>query len=367
VRIVVSGSAARPWPVDGCGCPACRAGAASPAGLRAGRLVVAAGRVDGFPVEPGDRHEVDGVRVIALPGARPDRPVIVVGAPDSTVLWAEGPGRLPEETVDALTDARLDAAALDLRDDDGHPEPRHLAHAVARLRAVGALGPAADVVALGRTHELNPGPLERRLALWGARVAPDGGELPAPEPAVAAPWRTLVLGPASSGKSASAEDLLAAEPAVVYAATGPVPVVDDPRSPDDQGWAARVAAHRGRRPPWWSTDESGQLAGLLAQQGPPLLVDALGTWVAAVMDRAGAWDDAAGWRDVVEGEVDAVVAAWRQARRRVVAVGEEVGWGVVPADRGVTAFREVLGALTRRLAEQSERVVLVVAGRTVEL
>ncbi len=116
---------------------------------------------------------------------------------------------------------------------------------MARLRAVGALGPAADVVALGRTHELNPGPLERRLALWGARVAPDGGELPAPEPAVAAPWRTLVLGPASSGKSASAEDLLAAEPAVVYAATGPVPVVTTPATPDDEGWAARVAAHRG--------------------------------------------------------------------------------------------------------------------------
>ena len=45
----------------------------------------------------------------------------------------------------------------------------------------------------------------------------------------------------------------------------------------------------------------------------------------------------------------------------------EVGWGVVPAERGVAAFREVLGGLSQRLAAQSEQVLLVVAGRTAEL
>jgi adenosylcobinamide kinase/adenosylcobinamide-phosphate guanylyltransferase len=340
---------------------ACRSGSAAAAGLRIGGVLVAGGRVDGFPLEPGDRHEVDGVRVIGLPGAASDRPVVVVGAPDATVLWAEGPGALPDATVDALADAGLDAVAIDLRGDDGRPEPRHLAHTLARLRAVRALAPGADVVALGRTHDLHPDLLERRLAPWGARVAPDGSALPDPGVTPPALPRTLVLGPASSGKSAFAEDLLAAEPAVVYAATGPAPGGGDP------DWTARVLAHRARRPGWWRTDETGDLAGLLAQPGPPLLLDALGTFVAAAMDRAGAWDDAPGWRRAVEGEVDAVVEAWRGARRQVVAVGEEVGWGVVPADRGVAAFREVLAGFAQRLAEQSERVVLVVAGRTVEL
>jgi adenosyl cobinamide kinase/adenosyl cobinamide phosphate guanylyltransferase len=51
----------------------------------------------------------------------------------------------------------------------------------------------------------------------------------------------------------------------------------------------------------------------------------------------------------------------------VIAVGEEVGWAVVPADRGTAAFREVLGGLAQRLAGHSEQVLLVVAGRTVEL
>ena len=51
----------------------------------------------------------------------------------------------------------------------------------------------------------------------------------------------------------------------------------------------------------------------------------------------------------------------------MVAVGEEVGWGVVPAEHGTAAFREVLGGLARRLADASEQVLLVVAGRSVEL
>jgi adenosylcobinamide kinase/adenosylcobinamide-phosphate guanylyltransferase len=51
----------------------------------------------------------------------------------------------------------------------------------------------------------------------------------------------------------------------------------------------------------------------------------------------------------------------------VVAVGEETGWGIVPAEPGIAAFRELLGNLVQRLAAESERVVLVVAGRVVEL
>ena len=338
-----------------CGSAAC----ASPAGAvtRAGVTTT---------LRPGERLEVDGVRVVALPG--PDAPgappTLVAGTPAGTLLWAQGPGPLADAALDALTGAGLAGAALDLRGAAGRPDPLVLAHGMARLRAAGALAPHTPVVALGIGHELHPGLLVQRLARWGARVAADGEPLLGDDPAEArpdGPLRTLVLGPASSGKSALAEDLLAAEPAVLYAATGPAPSADDPT------WSDRVRAHRGRRPAWWGTDETGDVARLLAAPGPPLLVDALGTWVAAVMDAAGAWDDAPGWQGRVEGEVDAVVAAWRQARRRVVAVGEEVGWGVVPAAAGVSAFRDVLGGLARRLAAESERVLLVVAGRVLEL
>jgi adenosylcobinamide kinase / adenosylcobinamide-phosphate guanylyltransferase len=367
---LIVGSAARTWPVPGCGCVACRSRQpATDAALRVGDVRLAAGRLETpegtRELRAGERYEPGGVRVVALPGARPQLPALVLGLGERTLLWSEGPGDLPDVSLDALADAGLAGAALDLRGSAGLPDPLHLAHTIARLTAVRALAPGCDVVAIGRTHELHPGVLAKRLAHWGARVAPDGTEFgaghgtlaPTPQRRSA---RTLVLGPASSGKSAVAEDLLAAEPEVVYAATGPAPDEQDP------SWADRVAAHRARRPPWWATDESGELIRLLAEPGPPLLVDALGTWVAAAMDRTRAWEDAPGWRVRVEGEVDAVVATWRQARRPVVAVGEEVGWGVVPADPGVAAFREVLGSLLRRLAAESEHVLLVVAGRVVE-
>jgi adenosylcobinamide kinase/adenosylcobinamide-phosphate guanylyltransferase len=368
VPAVLTGTAATPWPVAGCGCVACRGTAAAPAGLRIGPVLVSGGSVTASEgsrsLTAGERFETGGVRLAALPGPAGAPPAVVAGWHDPvprTLLWAEGPGELPAATVEALAGAGLDVVALDLRRAAGAPDPRTLAHALARLRAVDAVAAGADVLALGLTHDLHPGVLAERLARWGARTAADGTALPGSSPSRPDRARTLVLGPASSGKSVLAEDLLAAEPAVVYAATGRRP------DPGDEAWARRVAAHRERRPPWWVTEETADLVALLGRGGPPMLVDALGTWVAAVMDAAGAWDDAPGWREEVEGAVDAVVAAWRQTRRRVVAVGEEVGWGVVPADRGVTAFREVLGGLSQRLAAQSEQVLLVVAGRAVEL
>jgi len=381
----VAGSAAEPWPVQGCGCVTCRTSPArsptssptstptstpAPTALAVGSALLSRGVVTApgtvRTLTAGEGLLVGDVRLAALPGPPGAPPAVVAGwthGPDvRTVLWAEGPGDLADAAVDALAGAGLDALALDLRGPGGAPEPRRLAHALARLRAVDAVAAGADVVALGLTHDLHPGVLATRLQRWGARVAANGSSLPASSPRpVPTPTRTLVRGPASSGKSALAEDLLAAEPSVLYAATGPLP------GTADEAWTRRVAVHRERRPSWWATQEAPDLPALLATPGPPLLVDSLGTWVAGTMDAARAWDDAPGWREQVEDAVDAVVRAWRQARRRVVAVGEEVGWGVVPAERGTAAFREVLGGLAQRLADASEQVLLVVAGRALEL
>ncbi|MGW0451415.1 bifunctional adenosylcobinamide kinase/adenosylcobinamide-phosphate guanylyltransferase, partial [Streptosporangium sandarakinum] len=160
----------------------------------------------------------------------------------------------------------------------------------------------------------------------------------------------------------------------------------------------RVRAHRDRRPAHWGTAETIDLVGLLRTPGPPLLVDGLGTWVAAVFDENGAWpgepenpdrtDDESGpdgARDedqdkdhtdgvggvgglgAVSARCDELVAAWRETRRRVVAVSDETGLGVVPATAGGRMFRDVLGRLNQRLALESEEVALVVAGRLLPL
>src|SRR5688572_3360649 len=89
---------------------------------------------------------------------------------------------------------------------------------------------------------------------------------------------TLVLGGARSGKSEVAEAIAAAlGDTVTYVAAG------EPLDPQaDPDWAGRVAAHRARRPAAWTTVEAvADLSAVLGRLGGVVIVDSLGTWVAA--------------------------------------------------------------------------------------
>ncbi|NED72568.1 bifunctional adenosylcobinamide kinase/adenosylcobinamide-phosphate guanylyltransferase, partial [Streptomyces sp. SID9944] len=121
------------------------------------------------------------------------------------------------------------------------------------------------------------------------------------------PRRTLVLGGARSGKSVEAERRLESFPGVLYVATGGT------RGGDTE-WAGRVAAHRERRPGSWRTAETCDLVPLLAEDGPPLLVDCLSLWLTDAMDAVGAWDDAV-WADGGERALRERVAALTAAVR----------------------------------------------------
>ena len=147
---------------------------------------------------------------------------------------------------------------------------------------------------------------------------------------------------------------------MTYVATGN-------RGTDDPDWAARVAAHRARRPAWWRTAETTDLPGLLAAARGALLIDGIGTWLAAVLDECG-WDlrDGAA-RDKVAARPAELVSAWRQACGHVVAVSDETGLGVVPATPAGRLFRDELGRLNQALAAESEEAELVVAGRVLPL
>jgi adenosylcobinamide kinase/adenosylcobinamide-phosphate guanylyltransferase len=183
-------------------------------------------------------------------------------------------------------------------------------------------------------------------------------------PPVQRATRTLVLGGARSGKSRHAQRLLADRPDVLYVAPGPVPDDSDP------DWAARVAAHRRSRPATWTTRETTDVAGVLAEADRPVLVDCLATWLAAAMSDAGAWDAVEGdgdWETVLDGEMQRLVEAWRSATVPIVAVSNEVGSGVVPGTRSGALFRDALGRLNQRLAAETDDVRLVVAGRVQRL
>jgi adenosylcobinamide kinase/adenosylcobinamide-phosphate guanylyltransferase len=246
------------------------------------------------------------------------------------VLFASHPGARPRPHSPGAYDAVL----LDLVGD-----PAHLGW----LRHIGAVTPKTRIEAVQVDHRIaSPVELERRLERWRRPFT--------------APWRTLILGGARSGKSEEAERRVLTAPEVTYVATGVMHA-------DDPDWRGRIAEHRARRPAWWETAETIDVAGLLRTASGTLLIDGMGTWLTAMFDALGAWE----YPRAVEPRVDELVKAWRSTEAHVVAVSDEVGLSIVPETPVGRAFRDLLGRLNQRLAAESEESALVVAGRVLEL
>lgn len=179
---------------------------------------------------------------------------------------------------------------------------------------------------------------------------------------------TFVTGGARSGKSTYAEGLAAASGApVVYLAT---------MEPGDDELAARVALHRSRRPEGWDTvEEPLAVVGALTAlpPGATVLLECVSLWVsnllfAAIPDPAMA--SAADWAAMVAGcdqPAGALLAAQANRPGALIAVSNEVGLGIVPADALSRAYRDALGLVNQRLCAEAERAVLMVSGRAIEL
>jgi adenosylcobinamide kinase / adenosylcobinamide-phosphate guanylyltransferase len=172
---------------------------------------------------------------------------------------------------------------------------------------------------------------------------------------------TLVLGGARSGKSRYAESLLSADPKVTYVAPGPAPDGSDPE------WAERISRHRARRPALWTTLETTDLAGALGTAQQPVLIDCLATWLTRLIDDIDAWQDVERAGAHVQQETERLLKALRSATARVILVSNEVGSSVVPATASGRMFRDELGRLNAAVSASIDHVVLVVAGRVLDL
>jgi adenosylcobinamide kinase/adenosylcobinamide-phosphate guanylyltransferase len=167
----------------------------------------------------------------------------------------------------------------------------------------------------------------------------------------------LVTGPSRSGKSEWAELLLgqmAGAIAPIYIATARWDI-------NDSEWQSRLQKHRDRRPPSWEVWEIplALTPALRDYRGDrPILIDALGTWVANGLEQ-----DDAQWHQTQ----DAFVAALQATIVPVILVGEEVGWGVVPPYPAGRAFRDRLGTLSRTLGAIAQQFYLVIGGYALDL
>lgn len=161
---------------------------------------------------------------------------------------------------------------------------------------------------------------------------------------------TLVLGGTRSGKSATAETIAGSfgKP-VTYVATA---IVD----PADADHRARVDAHRARRPQHWTTIECAEPADLARRLDTidgVTLVDSLGTWVTL-------------HHDLVIESPDLLNALSRR-RDPTIVVSEEVGLALHPPTELGRRYVDVMGMLNQEVARIADRVLFVVAGRTIEL
>ena len=350
------------WPQPGCRCASCS---------RATRAGVARAPAD---VLIDQILRITGPRPTAPPPGYRAEPVsggLEITAPDaSRLLWAAGPGAVPKPPEQA---APYDAALLDVLGDPAQ---------LGALRRRGLVTEATTVAAIHIDHRVpSQQELARRCRLWRVTQVADGGHLtvraswPPGGPQShesPAPWRVLLLGGARSGKSREAELRLAGEPEVTYVAAA------GRAAADDAAWADRVAAHRSRRPGWWRTVETTDVAAVLRAATGAVLIDSIGTWLAAVMDECGAWhrrEDEGESESESEGtatsslarRIGELIGAWRDTSGRVVAVSDEAGSGVVPGTESGRMFRDELGRLNQLLAAESEEAILVVAGRVLPL
>ena len=353
MQVLVEGSGGSSgWPQPGCRCASCLRKAAD-GRTRMPSTIVVDGMVR-LGVGTAEPRWAAGYQVGAIAGGWD-----VTGPDGGRLLYPGGPGAVPVPPEGA---ASYDIAFLDML---GDPTQLGL------LRARGLITAGTVTAVAFADHRVSSErELARRCAFWQVSVLGDGERVTSARSAQkgfkgsTGTRRVLVLGGARSGKSERAELRLAGEPDVTYVATA----ADGASDPD---WAARVAAHRARRPAWWRTAETTDLAGVLRAARGAVLIDGIGTWLAAVLDECGAWneqgEDPAAAREKLAGRVAELLGAWRQAGAYVVAVSDETGLGVVPATQAGRLFRDELGRLNQALAAESEEAELVVAGRVLPL
>ncbi len=163
--------------------------------------------------------------------------------------------------------------------------------------------------------------------------------------------KTLVLGGVRSGKSRLAENM-----AADFA--GPVTYIATAHAGNDAALAQRIAAHRARRPAHWQlVEEPRALAACLRDHGVPgrcLLVDCLTLWLTNLLLSEN--------RDLLRRETAALLQALPEISADIIFVSNESSLGVTPLGALTRDYLDAAGALHQTLAEQCDRVMLVVAG-----
>ncbi len=167
----------------------------------------------------------------------------------------------------------------------------------------------------------------------------------------------VLTGGARAGKSSLAlEQARLSGDDVVFVATCP-------HIEGDNELDSRIQVHRAERPAAWATVEvERELAGALWEidDRATVIVDCLTLWVSNLLVRG---DD----QEVIHAASDDALRAVAARSGLTIAVTNEVGLGIVPADGLSRIYRDVLGLVNQTWVAAADRALFVVAGRALAL
>lgn len=174
----------------------------------------------------------------------------------------------------------------------------------------------------------------------------------------------LVTGGARSGKSHFAESLCLAAPGPSYY------IATCPRILGDHDLDARIAAHQEKRSGhnWITLEEPLHIEQALQQastaQGSVLL-ECLGLWVSNMVYQG--IENRREAEAELRGRVQRMCAQWRMQAGSLIIVGQEAGWGVLPAERESRLWLDLLGCVRNAFAAEADEVWLVASGCPIQI
>lgn len=169
---------------------------------------------------------------------------------------------------------------------------------------------------------------------------------------------TLIIGGARSGKSSYAQELaLKSGRDVLFVATAEA---------GDEDMKRRIEKHRQARPATWQTLEVTNHVGSRISRNigkaKTVIIDCITLLVSNIFQQHDEDTDADIIEKGVTAEIEELVECIDGVGASFILVTNEVGLGLVPAERVSRLYRDLLGRANQRLAQHADEVILMVAG-----
>ena len=133
----------------------------------------------------------------------------------------------------------------------------------------------------------------------------------------------------------------------------------------DDEMAAKIDAHKAERGQLWHTiEEPRDIAGALervASDFDVVIIDCLTLWVSNLLTLNTLTE-----KEIAD-EVDSLLRVLKKAQCRVIIVTNEVGLGIMPAERLSRRYQNLLGMANKRIAEVANIVYMMISGIPVKI